>query len=143
MHFDLTDALLGLAGGLLIGGAAAIFLLFLGRICGISGIAAGLLRPSADLEFRQNTAFVVGLVGAPLLLALVAGAPEIGITDSPLPLLVGGLLVGFGTRLGGGCTSGHGVCGMTRFSPRSIAATAVFMGVGVLTATLIRPLLGA
>lgn len=143
MHFDLTDAMFGFAGGLLIGGAAAIFLLVLGRIAGISGIAAGLLRPSPGLHYRQNIAFVLALVGAPLLLAAVAGPPEIGITENPLLLIAGGLLVGFGTRLGGGCTSGHGVCGMTRLSPRSIAATGVFMAVGVLTATLIRPWLGA
>lgn len=141
MLFNLNDALMGLAGGLLIGLGAAVYLLGLGRIAGISGIAASALKPWGGLRWREDLAFLGGLIFMPLVLAMLIGAPEIGITGNPLMLIAGGLLVGYGTRLGSGCTSGHGVCGMSRFSPRSIAATLVFMAVGVLTASAIRPFL--
>ena len=140
MTFVLDDALMGLLGGLMIGTAAAIFLLGLGRIAGISGVLGSLIRGIPPVS--QNLAFMAGLIGAPVIYALVATPPDIGITDQTWVLIVGGLLVGLGTRLGAGCTSGHGVCGMSRFSGRSITATLAFMAVGVLVASAVRPLLG-
>jgi len=136
--FSWASALLGLAGGAMIGLAAAVMLLGAGRIAGVSGIAAraagvastGMSRPSA-------LAFLVGLpLGAMIVLAsgLAQRAPIPGVAT----LAAAGLIVGFGTRLGSGCTSGHGVCGMSRLSPRSIAATAIFIGAGVATVTLLR-----
>lgn len=140
MNFVLNDALMGLLGGLMIGTAAAIFLLGLGRIAGISGVMGALIRGQPPIS--QNVAFLAGLIGVPVLYALIATPPDIGITDQTWVLLAGGLLVGVGTRLGSGCTSGHGVCGMSRFSGRSITATLAFMAVGVLVASALRPLLG-
>jgi uncharacterized membrane protein YedE/YeeE len=118
---------LALAGGGLIGLAATMLMLLLGRIAGISGIVAGCLD-GVWRERRWRAAFVAGLVAPPLL----AGAAGFHILPPEMPtnmalIAVGGLLVGFGTRLGGGCTSGHGVCGIARLSPRSIVATAIFM----------------
>lgn len=140
MAFDPNAALMGLAGGLMIGVAAAMMLLLLGRIAGISGLLGGLLAPSSTGgRWAENLAFVVGIVGVPALLALAGRAPELGVTTQPVLLIAGGLLVGFGTRLGNGCTSGHGVCGLSRFSLRSLAATLAFMAVGVGAATLVRP----
>jgi uncharacterized membrane protein YedE/YeeE len=128
-----TDWMLGLLGGLMIGGAAALLLLGAGRIMGVSGIVGALLR--GDPPLAPRAAFVAGLVAAPLAMAAAAGAPQIGTPASPLLLAVGGLLVGWGVRRGAGCTSGHGVCGMARLSPRSLAATAAFMAVAVAMAT--------
>lgn len=121
-----------LAGGLLIGLAAALFILFHGRILGISGILGGLLRPQpGDSSWRL--AFLVGLVGAPLVWGLFLPVPEATI-DAGFATLVGaGILVGVGTRIGSGCTSGHGVCGLARLSPRSLVATLCFMATGFLT----------
>lgn len=133
MYFDLTDALMGLVGGLLIGTASAIFLLGNARIAGISGIAGGLIARIPQMRRMENLAFLAGLIGAPALYAAFVSRPEINITTSIPLLIVGGLLVGFGTRLGNGCTSGHGVCGMSRFSLRSIGATLTFMAVAVVT----------
>lgn len=131
------DALLaGLAGGILIGLASAMLLLLNGRIAGISGIAGSLLAAPGGAEGGERVAFLAGLVGVPLLWSLTAGAPGIVITDSVPLLLAGGLLVGIGTRLGGGCTSGHGVCGLSRLSLRSLVATGAFMLVaGLVTGT--------
>lgn len=131
-----------LIGGLLVGTAAALFVLFNGRIAGISGIVGGLLRPTpGDAGWRF--AFVLGLVAAPLLYRLVAVLPAARI-DAGWPLLVvAGLLVGIGTRYGAGCTSGHGVCGLSRLSPRSLVATLVFMGAGFATVFIVRHLPGA
>ena len=131
-----------LIGGALIGLAAAIYVLGLGRVAGVSGILAGLLRPKAG-DLPVQIAFVTGLVGAPLLLrAAGAPVPDLAI-DAALPLVIaGGLLVGFGTRLGGGCTSGHGVCGLGRLSARSLVAVLVFMAAGMLAAYVTRHLLG-
>lgn len=124
-------------GGMLIGIAAALFVLFDGRIAGISGIVGGLLRPRrGDIGWRL--AFVVGLLASPWLYGWVAPRPEV-IISAPLPLLVAaGFLVGIGTRYGAGCTSGHGVCGIARLSPRSLAATAIFMGAGFFATYVIR-----
>ena len=129
-----------LAGGVLIGIAAAMFVLLNGRIAGISGIVGGLLKPvKGDVAWR--VAFVLGLAGAPLAYALLAVLPRPQIDAGYLGLVVAGLLVGVGTRYGAGCTSGHGVCGLSRLSPRSLVATAVFMGAGFATVFVLRHLL--
>lgn len=129
-----------LAGGALIGLAAALLLLLNGRIAGISGVLGGLLRPaSGDTAWRL--AFVLGLVAAPLAYGLMALVPAPLIEAGNLTLIVAGLLVGVGTRYGSGCTSGHGVCGVSRLSPRSLVATACFMGAGFATVFVIRHLL--
>ena len=126
-----------LAGGVLIGLASVAFALGLGRIAGISGIVAGLLRPQKG-DFGWRIAFVVGLLAAPLIYSLATPLPALRI-DAGVPLLVAaGLLVGIGTRYGSGCTSGHGVCGLSRFSPRSLAATLAFMAAGFTIVFLIR-----
>jgi hypothetical protein len=130
-----------LAGGVLVGLAAASFLLLNGRIAGISGILGGLLAPSAgDIGWR--IAFLAGLLGAPALWMLVAKLPPIEIEAGYPALIIAGLLVGIGTRYGSGCTSGHGVCGLSRFSPRSLAATLSFMFAGFVTVFIIRHVLG-
>ena len=126
-----------LAGGVLIGLATAMFVLLNGRIAGISGIVGGLLRPHrGDMAWRA--AFVVGLVGAPLLYGLFAAAPQLRIDAGYGALVLSGLLVGIGTRYGSGCTSGHGVCGLSRLSMRSLVATAAFMGAGFVTVFVLR-----
>ena len=128
-----------LAGGILIGASAAMFLLLNGRIAGISGILGGLLRPKAG-DAGWRVAFVLGLVAAPLVYQLVVPLPSVQIDAGTALLVVAGLLVGVGTRYGSGCTSGHGVCGLSRFSARSLAATASFMGAGFLMVYVIRHL---
>ncbi len=126
-----------LAGGLLIGLAAAAFVLFNGRIAGISGILGGLLRPAhGDVAWR--VAFLAGVMGAPLLYQLVAPLPPMRIDASGATLVAAGLLVGLGTRYGAGCTSGHGVCGLARRSPRSLVATASFMAAGFAVVYMVR-----
>ena len=125
------------AGGVLIGAAAALLWVALGRIAGISGILDGLAGPPAG-EHGWRFAFLAGLAGAPLLSAAVLGAPEVLVAAGPARLAVAGLLVGFGTRLGAGCTSGHGVRGIARLSPRSVAATGVFMATAAATVFLSR-----
>lgn len=126
-----------LVGGLLIGLAAAAFVLFNGRIAGISGILGGLLRPArGDVAWRA--AFLAGLVAAPLVYALFAPLPGVRIDAGAGTLVAAGLLVGLGTRYGSGCTSGHGVCGLSRLSPRSLAATAAFMLAGFVTVFVLR-----
>lgn len=139
-HFTPLSAL---AGGVLIGLSAALLWLGNGRTAGISGIVGNLLAPgTGDVGWR--IAFLAGLIAAPPLYATAGGAvPEIAISSSAATIVVGGLLVGFGTRLGGGCTSGHGVCGLARRSPRSIAATLLFMGCGFATVFVARHLVGA
>lgn len=134
--------LASLVGGLLIGLAAAMFALFNGRIAGISGILGGLLRP-ARRDIGWRLAFVAGLVGAPTLYGAFAALPEIQVDAGWLTLVAAGLLVGIGTRYGAGCTSGHGICGLSRLSPRSLVATGVFMAAGFLTVFVVRHLLGA
>ncbi|MGB9988555.1 YeeE/YedE family protein [Pseudoduganella rhizocola] len=129
-----------LAGGLLIGLAAAAFALVNGRIAGISGIVGGLLRPArGDIAWRL--AFLAGLIAAPLAYTLFAALPEAQIDANAGTLAAAGLLVGLGTRYGSGCTSGHGVCGLSRLSPRSLAASAVFMAAGFATVFVLRHLL--
>lgn len=129
-----------LAGGVLIGAAAAMFLLLNGRVAGISGILGGLLRPSAgDIGWRM--AFIAGLIAAPLLYQLATPLPAVQIDAGTGLLVAAGLLVGLGTRYGSGCTSGHGVCGLSRLSPRSLVATAAFMAAGFATVFIVRHLL--
>ena len=129
-----------LAGGVLIGIATAMFALLGGRIAGISGIVGGLLGPSRG-EFGWRAAFVIGLVGAPLIYAHFATLP-VARVDAPTGALVAaGLLVGLGTRYASGCTSGHGICGLSRGSARSLAATATFMAAGCITVLLLRHVL--
>jgi uncharacterized protein len=126
-----------LGGGLLIGLSAATLLVLNGRIAGISGLVAGLARPGE--RRRADLAFLLGLILGPPLFAAMAGHwPAMRIVASWPVLAAAGLLVGFGTRLGSGCTSGHGVCGLARLSPRSLVAVLVFLATGTLTVTLMR-----
>ena len=128
-----------LLGGVLIGVAAAMFALLNGRIAGISGVLGSLLTPVRG-EVGWRAAFIAGLVGAPLLYALFADVPAVPIDASYGALVAAGLLVGIGTRYGLGCTSGHGVCGLSRLSLRSLVATVTFMGAGFLTVFVLRHL---
>ena len=131
---------ISLVGGMMLGVATVILLLGIGRIAGISGIIASLLKPKR-VEMWQ-VLFILGLVVSPVLYSLVRPLPDIEVSTS-LPLLIAaGLLVGFGTRLGSGCTSGHGICGNARLSPRSMAATVTFMFFGILTVYIGRQVLG-
>jgi uncharacterized membrane protein YedE/YeeE len=129
----------GFMGGLLIGLAAAIMLLGLGRIAGVSGLAAR-ATGIADTGAPRNLAiaFVFGLPLGALLISQTLGAVHVSFPTSIWPLVIGGLLVGYGTRLGSGCTSGHGVCGLSRLSPRSMLATGMFMASGFVTVGLLR-----
>ena len=129
-----------LIGGAMIGAAAALFVVLNGRIAGVSGILGGLARPQAgDVSWR--IAFVAGLVSAPLAWRVLDALPQIRVDASFPALVAAGLLVGAGTRYGGGCTSSHGVCGVSRASPRSIAATVAFMAAGFATVFVARHLI--
>jgi uncharacterized membrane protein YedE/YeeE len=131
-----------LAGGVLIGIAVALFVLLNGRVAGISGVVGGLLAPRrGDVAWRA--AFVAGLAAAPLLYAVFAVLPTPQIHAGIGALALAGLLVGIGTRYGSGCTSGHGVCGISRLSPRSLVATLAFMGAGFATVFVLRHLVGS
>lgn len=130
-----------LAGGILIGLAAALFVLLNGRIAGISGIVGGLLRPAkGDVLWR--IAFLVGMLVAPFVWRIAAALPTLEIAASYPVLIIAGLLVGVSTRYGSGCTSGHGVCGISRLSPRSLVATGAFMASGFFTVYLLRHVIG-
>ncbi len=131
-----------LAGGVLIGLSAALLILGSGRVAGISGIVGGLLKPGGP-DTTWRLAFLGGLLAAPLLWRLFAALPEAQPVTGGGMLVVAGLLVGIGTRYGSGCTSGHGVCGLSRLSPRSLVATLAFMGAGFVTVYVVRHLLGA
>ena len=129
-----------LAGGMLLGLASAIFILVNGRILGISGIVGGLFRPKkGDVGWRLS--FMLGLLVAPMLYALVAGPVAPRIDAGWVTVVIAGLLVGIGTRFGSGCTSGHGVCGLSRLSPRSLVATLTFMVAGFVTVFVMRHVL--
>ncbi len=137
MH-NLTP-LSGLIGGALIGLAAAMLMLLTGRVAGISGIFGGLLSPAiSDRGWRL--AFIAGLIAAPLTAALATGTPlpSPAMPASLIVIVIAGLRVGFGSRMGGGCTSGHGVCGVARLSARSLVATAIFMAAAILTVAVVR-----
>jgi uncharacterized protein len=130
----------GLLGGALIGVAATLYWVATGRIAGVSGILAGALRePQAR---NERLAFLAGLIGAGLIAAMFFGAASASATATPV-LLVAGLLVGFGTRVGGGCTSGHGLCGMSRGSLASLVATATFIVTGAATVAIVSRVFGA
>jgi len=131
-----------LAGGVLIGIGATLLMASIGRIAGVSGIVGQLIdHPKADTGWR--IAFLLGMAGAPMLYAIATGAmPLISFPAAQPVMIVGGLLVGFGTRLGNGCTSGHGVCGIARFSWRSFVATATFILSGILTVFVVRHIFG-
>lgn len=130
-----------LAGGLLLGLAAAMFVLLNGRVMGISGIIGGLVRPRpGDAGWRL--AFLAGMLVAPTAWSLFEPAAVARIEASPALLVAAGLLVGWGARFGSGCTSGHGVCGLSRLSPRSLVATLAFMGTGFLAVFVLRHLAG-
>jgi uncharacterized membrane protein YedE/YeeE len=129
------------AGGLMIGAAAALFILVNGRIAGISGLLGGLL-PGTHSERGVNAAFIAGLVAAPLVWRLRATLPAMQIDAPVFTLAAAGLLVGLGTRYGSGCTSGHGVCGIARGSRRSFVATGAFMAAGFATVYAVRHLIG-
>ena len=130
-----------LIGGLLIGAAAALFVLVNGRIAGISGILGGLLRP-AQRDIGWRLAFLGGVVAAPILFRIFSTLPEIRVDAGWLTLIGAGLLVGIGTRYSAGCTSGHGICGLSRLSPRSLVATLTFMAAGFLTVFVVRHVFG-
>ncbi|MTV36901.1 YeeE/YedE family protein [Duganella radicis] len=128
-----------LAGGLLIGLAAAIFVVFNGRIAGISGIIGGLIRPHRG-DWGWRAAFIAGLIISPIIYAIFFQLPSVQIEADTPTLLIAGLIVGIGTRFGSGCTSGHGVCGISRLSFRSAIATLTFMLAGFITVFLVRHL---
>lgn len=128
-------------GGVLIGLSVVLLLLANGRIAGVSGVLGGLLAPG-NRDAGWRLAFVAGLVAAPPLLVAAGGEPPVAVTHSAALLVAGGLLVGFGARLGSGCTSGHGVAGLARLSPRSCAATGTFLAAGAATVFVARHLIG-
>ncbi|WP_138470146.1 YeeE/YedE family protein [Poseidonocella sp. HB161398] len=138
------DWVYGLVGGLMIGGAAALFLLGNGRIMGASGLIGGVVDGSGRGNLGERLAFLGGLVGAPLIAVLLRGGPpETELTGNAAALVAAGLLVGIGTRLANGCTSGHGVCGISRLSLRGIVATAVYLAAGAVSLYVFRHMLGA
>lgn len=141
MH-NLTP-LSGFLGGALIGLAAALLMLLTGRIAGISGIFGGLLTPNAS-DRGWRIAFIAGLIAAPLLASFFTNAalPSPAMPGSMIVIVIAGLLVGFGSRMGGGCTSGHGVCGIARLSARSLIATAIFMATAIATVAIARHVIG-
>lgn len=132
----------GLVGGLLIGSAAALFLLVNGRIMGASGILGGLVDGSAKETSAEKIAFIAGLVIVPAVIALAMGGVKTNIASNPIVIIVAGLLVGVGTRLANGCTSGHGVCGISRLSLRGIVATVFYLLGGGLMMVFFRHVLG-
>ena len=137
-----ADWLWGFGGGLMIGSAAAIYLLFNGRIMGASGIIGGLIDGSERDNWPERLAFLAGLIGLPLALVLAGVTAQTHLTGNILVIVAGGLLVGLGTRLANGCTSGHGVCGISRLSLRGIVATVFYVLAGGLVMALFRHLLG-
>ena len=136
------DWMYGLLGGLLIGTGGAVYLLANGRIMGASGIIGGLVDGSGRSKARESLVFLAGLIGIPALLFLLTGPKETFATTNLTLLLLGGLSVGLGTRLANGCTSGHGVCGISRLSLRGTIATLIYIGAGAATVLLARHVLG-
>ncbi len=137
-----TEWLMGLLGGLMIGGAAAAFLLLNGRIMGASGLVGGVVDGTGRQNLAERIAFLAALVAVPGVLAWITGGAETYATGNLTVLIVAGLLVGVGTRIANGCTSGHGVCGISRFSVRGIVATLVYLAAGGATVALLRHGLG-
>lgn len=136
--------LAGLAGGILIGLSAVVLMAAYGRIAGLSGIFGGLFTWRFGEEFSWRAVFIAGLLAGAAAMPLFGffDSGSIAFSGGPVSIAAGGLLVGFGTALGAGCTSGHGICGMSRLAPRSIASTAIFMGVAVTTVFIVRHVLG-
>lgn len=137
-----TDWMYGLIGGLMIGGAAALFLLVNGRIMGASGILGGLVDGSGRATWAERAVFVAALVLVPLVATQAGGASMTHLTDNWLIVVLGGLCVGVGTRMANGCTSGHGVCGISRFSIRGIVATLAYLLAGAIAMYVARHVLG-
>lgn len=137
-----SEWLWGLVGGLMIGCAAALYLLVNGRIMGASGLLGGMLDTGNHHQRIERGAFVAGVIGAPALAAMLTSAPRTQIADNVLLLAIGGLAVGFGTRMANGCTSGHGVCGISRFSVRGFVATLCYLAFGMATMAVLRHGLG-
>lgn len=137
-----TDWLWGLLGGLMIGGAAALYLLVNGRVMGASGIIGGLVDGTGRDSWGERISFLAGLVGLPALAALAFSGADTHLTTNPVLIVAAGLLVGLGTRMANGCTSGHGVCGISRLSLRGIVATVFYILVGGIVMVLGRHLLG-
>jgi uncharacterized membrane protein YedE/YeeE len=135
---DYTSWINALIGGLMIGAAGALFLLGNGRIMGASGIVGGLVDGSARGNALERLMFLAGMIGAPVLYGLFKTLPSTNASSNLVLIVVAGLLVGVGTRLGSGCTSGHGVCGMSRLSIRSILSTLVYIGAGIITIVIAR-----
>lgn len=138
----ISDLGFGFAGGLMIGCAAAVFLLVNGRVMGASGIIGSLIDGSDPARRGEFLAFVVGLTVMPALIAGLRGGAQTHLTGNLTVVIIAGLLVGLGTRLAKGCTSGHGVCGISRLAPRGLAATAVYLLAGVATMGIARHILG-
>lgn len=136
------DWITGLIGGLMIGSAAALFLLVNGRIMGASGLIGGVVDGSGWSNLIERLAFLAGLVGVPALIAAATTRPDTHLTGNLVIVALAGLIVGIGTRMANGCTSGHGVCGISRLSPRGIVATLVYLGVGAATMLIARHVLG-
>lgn len=133
-----------LAGGVLIGIASILLMLFSGRIMGATGILAGLFQPASGKDFAWRAALLAGMVTGPAIVWLLSGEmPAVEVPISTAALVIGGLIVGVGVTYGSGCTSGHGVCGMARLSPRSIVATLTFMAFTFVTVFLVRHVFGA
>ncbi len=137
-----ADWLWGLFGGLLIGSAGAIYLLVNGRVMGASGILGGVLDGSARDTMKERLAFIAGLVIVPAIAVFLVGGAETHVTQNLSIVAIAGLLVGVGTRIANGCTSGHGVCGISRLSLRGIVATVFYIGAGGLTVVLFRHMWG-
>lgn len=137
-----SDWIYGLIGGLMIGAAGAMFLLLNGRIMGASGLLGGLVDGTGRGNIGESLALIAGLIGAPAVIAFLGSAPATNITNNWFLIIIGGLAVGFGTRMANGCTSGHGVCGISRLSSRGIVATVVYLVFGGLTMLIARHVLG-
>ncbi len=137
-----TEWIFGLIGGLMIGCAAALFLLVNGRIMGASGLLGGLVDGTGAGNRGERLAFLGGLIAVPAVLAVLSGGAQTHATTNIAVLVAGGLLVGLGTRIGNGCTSGHGVCGISRLSLRGIVATVFYLLAGGLTVAVFRHALG-
>jgi uncharacterized membrane protein YedE/YeeE len=136
------DWLWGLVGGLMIGGAAALLLLINGRIMGASGILGGLVDGTGAKDWAERVAFVTGTLALPVLFVPRFWPTETGLTENAALIIGGGIMVGIGTRLANGCTSGHGVCGISRLSPRGIVATLFYILAGGVTLGLMRHVWG-
>ena len=131
-------------GGLAIGLGAVLLMLSLGRILGATGILSGTIFAEDREELKWRAAMILGMIAAPILIFLFTGKmPDVNVPISPLMIVVGGVIVGFGASLGSGCTSGHGVCGLSRLSVRSLVAVPTFMATGVITLYIIRHVVGA